>query len=80
MSISAWAKMPTRLLVLAAAGFIAAGLAACDSTPAGPVAGPDGPVPRQVTVVGSGKVQGTPDTVTVERGDRVDRVRRHRRR
>ncbi len=66
MSISAWAKMPTRLLVLAAAGFVAAGLAACDSTPAGPVASADGPVARQVTVVGSGKVQGTPDTVTVD--------------
>jgi len=65
MPIRAWAKMPTRLLVLAAAGLTVAGLAACDSTPAGPVAGPDGPVPRQVTVVGEGKVEGTPDTVTV---------------
>jgi uncharacterized protein YggE len=56
--------MPTRLLVLAAAGLTVAGLAACDasSTPA-----PTGDANnvRQVTVVGSGKVQGTPDTVTV---------------
>ena len=65
MPISTWAKLPNRLLVLAVAGVAVATLAACDSKPAGPVAGPDGPVPRQVTVVGSGKVQGTPDTVTV---------------
>ncbi len=56
--------MPTRLLVLAAAGLTVAGLAACDasSTPA-PTG--DANSVRQVTVVGSGKVQGTPDTVTV---------------
>lgn len=59
-----WATRPTR--VLATAGVAATLLAACDATPAGTVAGPDGPVPRQVTVVGEGKVQGTPDTVTVD--------------
>jgi uncharacterized protein len=58
--------MSTRLLALLFAGFAAVTLAACDSHPAGQVAGPDGPVPRQVTVVGEGKVQGTPDTVTVD--------------
>lgn len=58
--------MPTRLFALLFAGFAAVTLAACDSHPAGQVAGPDGPVPRQVTVVGEGKVQGTPDTVTVD--------------
>ncbi|BBY26209.1 SIMPL domain-containing protein [Mycolicibacterium sediminis] len=65
MSVSAWSKKPIKVLVVAVAGLVVAGLAACDSTPAGPVAGPDGPAPRQVTVVGAGKVQGTPDTVTV---------------
>jgi len=64
MSNSAWAKMPTRLLVLAAAGLTVAGLAACDaSSTAGPSGEPNNV--RQVTVVGSGKVQGTPDTVIV---------------
>ncbi len=65
MSKSVWAKMPTRVVVIAAAGLAMFAVSACDSTPAGPVAGPDGPIARQVTVVGSGKVQGAPDTVTV---------------
>jgi uncharacterized protein YggE len=64
MSNSAWAKMPTRLLVLAAAGLTVAGLAACDA-PSRPAPTGDANNVRQVTVVGSGKVQGTPDTVTV---------------
>src|SRR5664279_667583 len=64
MPISAWAKLPTRVLVIAAAGLTVAGVAACD-TKSGPVpAAAEGNV-RQVTVVGEGKVQGTPDTVTV---------------
>jgi uncharacterized protein YggE len=64
MPISVWAKVPTRFLVLAAAGLSVAGLAACDAK-SGPVpAAAEGSV-RQVTVVGQGKVQGTPDTVTV---------------
>jgi uncharacterized protein YggE len=64
MPIRAWAKVPTRFLVLAAAGLTVAGLAACDAK-SGPVpAASEGSV-RQVTVVGEGKVQGTPDTVTV---------------
>jgi hypothetical protein len=53
------------MLVLAVAGLLMAALSACDSSPASPVPGPDGSAPRQVTVVGSGKVQGAPDTVTV---------------
>jgi uncharacterized protein len=59
------AKKPARLLAVVLAGFAAATLAACDAKPAGPVSGPNGPAPRQVTVVGEGKVEGTPDTVTV---------------
>lgn len=56
--------MPTRLLVLAAAGLTVAGLAACDASSA-PAPTGDANNVRQVTVVGSGKVQGAPDTVTV---------------
>jgi uncharacterized protein YggE len=63
MPISAWAKLPTRFLVVAAAALTVAGLAACDAK-SGPVPAAEGSV-RQVTVVGEGKVQGTPDTVTV---------------
>jgi uncharacterized protein YggE len=65
MLLCAWMKKPTQILVLAVAGLMVASLSACDSSTAAPVSGPDGPVARQVTVVGSGKVQGTPDTVTV---------------
>jgi uncharacterized protein YggE len=54
---------PTRFLVLAAAGLTAAFLSACDSS-SGSGSGPDANT-RQVTVVGAGKVQGTPDTLTV---------------
>jgi uncharacterized protein YggE len=56
--------MPTRLLVLAAAGLTVAGLAACDASSTSAPSGDANNV-RQVTVVGSGKVQGTPDTVIV---------------
>ena len=55
-------RLPSRLLVLAAAGFVIAGVAACDVQPA---AGPDGTAPRQVTVVGEGKVEGTPDNASI---------------
>lgn len=54
--------LPTRFVVATAA--LAALLTACDST-SGPVAGPEGDT-RQVTVVGSGQVQGAPDTLTVD--------------
>ncbi|GFG86883.1 SIMPL domain-containing protein [Mycolicibacter algericus] len=47
---------------LALAGLTTAALAGCDAVP-----GADGPEPsRQVTVVGSGEVQGIPDTLTTE--------------
>ena len=65
MPIAATAKLPARLLVLAAAGLVAT-LSGCDAssgpTPAAPTA--DSEV-RQVTVVGSGEVKGTPDTLNV---------------
>ena len=68
MPIAARAKLANRLIVLAAAGMVVAGLAACDtSSKAGssviPTADPD---TRQVTVVGSGEVQGRPDTLTAQ--------------
>jgi uncharacterized protein len=56
------AKKPTRFLVLAAAGLTAV-LSACDAT-SGPTLTPDADL-RQVTVVGAGEVQGTPDTLNV---------------
>ncbi len=53
-----------RVLGVAAAGLIAVSASACDAT-SGPAAGaPDGA--RQVTVVGSGQVQGVPDTLTAD--------------
>jgi uncharacterized protein YggE len=63
MPIAARAKMPTRILILAAAGLTAAGLSACDAS-SGPALTPDADL-RQVTVVGAGEVQGTPDTLNV---------------
>jgi uncharacterized protein YggE len=66
MQIAVRTKTPTRLLVLAVAGLAMVGLSACDSSSGPPTAsGPDAHV-RQVTVVGSGKVEGTPDTVTID--------------
>lgn len=47
---------------LVAAGLIAATLSACDSH----TATPPGANPRQVTVLGSGQVQGVPDTLTAD--------------
>ena len=66
MPIAARAKLANRLIVLAAAGMVIAGLAGCDATSKSgpsivPTADPD---TRQVTVVGSGEVQGRPDTLT----------------
>jgi uncharacterized protein len=65
MPTAARAKLPTRLLVLAAAGLVAT-LSGCDATagPISPLTTPD-PDIRQVTVVGSGEVKGTPDTLNV---------------
>ncbi|WP_102141702.1 SIMPL domain-containing protein [Mycobacterium hubeiense] len=54
-------KMRVRFLVIAA-GLAIAGLSACDSS-SGPALTSDSDT-RQVTVVGAGKVSGTPDTLT----------------
>jgi len=68
MPIAARAKLANRLIVLATAGMVVAGLAACDtSSKAGPSVIPTAdPDTRQVTVVGSGEVQGRPDTLTAQ--------------
>lgn len=64
MPIAARAKLPTRLVVLAAAGLVAT-LSGCDAS-SGPTAAPTTEAEvRQVTVVGSGEVKGTPDTLNI---------------
>ena len=64
MPIAARAKTArTKIIAFAAAGIAAAALTACDAQP-GPSLTPDANT-RQVTVVGAGQVQGTPDTLTV---------------
>lgn len=62
MPIPARAKTPTNLLVLAAAGMTLA-LSGCDAA-SGPAPSADSDT-RQVTVLGSGEVQGAPDTLNV---------------
>lgn len=64
MPLHPWANLPTRFLVLAAAGLAIAGIAACDKAPSPLSTTSTATTPRQVTVVGSGQVQGTPDTLT----------------
>ncbi len=54
----------TKLVGFAAAGLAAATLTACDVQPSPAVTTELDP--RQVTVVGAGQVQGTPDTLTVD--------------
>jgi uncharacterized protein YggE len=56
------------LTALAAAGLVVASLAACDASPkSGPSVIPTAdPATRQVTVVGTGEVQGRPDTLTAQ--------------
>jgi uncharacterized protein YggE len=69
MPIAATAKLANRLIVLAAAGVVVAGLAACDaSSKSGPSVIPAAAdaATRQVTVVGNGEVQGTPDTLNAQ--------------
>lgn len=63
MPIAGIAKPPIRfLLALAAAGLAVAALSACARVNTRPAGGN----PRQVTVVGSGQVQGVPDTLTAD--------------
>ncbi|MEU0495145.1 SIMPL domain-containing protein [Mycobacterium sp. NPDC006124] len=57
-------KPLTRLLLLAGAALTAAAVVGCDST-AAPAAVPGTAAPRQVTVIGEGKVDGTPDTLVI---------------
>ncbi len=65
MPIAARANFANRLIVLVAAGLAVAGLSACDAkSSSGPSLIPTAdPNTRQVTVVGSGEVQGRPDTL-----------------
>jgi len=66
MPLQAWANMPSRFLVIAAAGLAIAGIAGCDSSKLAPAASTSASTQtRQVTVIGSGEVQGTPNTLTV---------------
>ncbi|OBA96088.1 hypothetical protein A5662_18435 [Mycobacteriaceae bacterium 1482268.1] len=67
MPIAATARLANRLIVFVAAGLAVAGLSACDATSkSGPSLVPTAdPNTRQVTVVGSGEVQGKPDTLNV---------------
>lgn len=56
-------KRGMRLVLLAASCLAVVGLSSCDSSKSGPSQQP-GKDSRQVTVVGAGQVQGTPDTLT----------------
>ena len=58
------ARTLTRLFALAGAALAVVGIVGCDATSA-PAAVPGTAAPRQVTVIGEGKVEGTPDTLTV---------------
>ena len=58
-------RFARKLIALAVAGLAAATVAACDSPPPAPAPGVN---PRQVTVFGSGQVQGVPDTLTADVG------------
>jgi uncharacterized protein YggE len=64
MPLHAWARMPKSLAVIAVAAMAIAGLSACDKQPT-PTSNSAVPNARQVTVICSGEVQGTPDTLTV---------------
>ncbi|BBZ31439.1 SIMPL domain-containing protein [Mycolicibacterium confluentis] len=64
MPIAGNSKTPIRLSVAALAGLAAVALSGCDAV--SPASGT--PTARQVTVVGAGEVQGTPDTVTTNVG------------
>lgn len=61
MGIGRNARMIVRFVVVVLIGLAAATLSGCDSRPSAPAGGGG---PRQVTVVGTGKVDGTPDTLS----------------
>jgi uncharacterized protein YggE len=54
----------TRVFAIAGAALTVVGVVGCDAA-AAPTAVPGTAAPRQVTVVGEGKVDGTPDTLTI---------------
>ncbi|AQA02659.1 hypothetical protein BVC93_09680 [Mycobacterium sp. MS1601] len=58
--------MRSRLTAVLLAGLTAAAVTACDAAPPAPPL--PGDTPRQVTVVGEGDVQGTPDLMTASAG------------
>jgi uncharacterized protein len=58
-------KLVRKSIALAAVGVIVAASSACDKHNAAPAPGTN---PRQVTVAGSGQVQGIPDTLTADAG------------
>jgi uncharacterized protein YggE len=62
MPIAGNSTRRVRFSLVMLAGVIAAALTACDAAPPAPPL--PGDAPRQVTVVGEGEVQGTPDTLT----------------
>jgi uncharacterized protein YggE len=64
MSIATNARKSVRRTIALAATLTVAALAACDR----PNPAPPGANPRQVTVVGTGQVQGVPDTLTADVG------------
>lgn len=57
-------RFPARVCLALTAAVLAVGVSACDAQ-SGPAPAGDAAAARQVTVVGSGEVQGTPDTLTV---------------
>ncbi|WP_197378965.1 SIMPL domain-containing protein [Mycolicibacterium mengxianglii] len=61
MPIAGNVRRRARFALVLLTGLVAATLTACDSVPTPPL---PGDAPRQVTVIGSGEVQGTPDTLT----------------
>ncbi|MFZ1176340.1 MAG: SIMPL domain-containing protein, partial [Mycobacterium sp.] len=63
MSKSSTGSLIRKLIASAAAGLVIATASACDSHNPAP-----GANPRQVTVFGSGQVQGVPDTLTADVG------------
>ena len=60
MPLARNARTPLRLFLVVLAAALVSALAGCDAKSPAP-----GSAPRQVTVVGHGKVDGTPDTLTV---------------
>ena len=65
MSKSSTGRLIRRSIASAAAGLVIATVSACDSHNPAPAPGAN---PRQVTVFGSGQVQGVPDTLTADVG------------